>query len=365
MFRTRSQLPGPSLSARSFIVNHYSTYSEGSSDLDIILRGSIAAGHDALWISNHKVVIPPKKISLTGFQFTRGPPESSSKRSKPNVVEWNTSIDSSEDFFNLDDLEEFENTDLSFLVAGSTKRFRSEGFVEQPTSKRRRLEMASIRSVIPQPHILPSPSSAASKNSTTPAYSKSRPIAIAPHTLPLPDPLPFTRRSWIIPVRGNLPWPLATSAVVLSDSVDLPEPPDPTTHEEIAWTAAALTSLWSCLVLIRDKNTLGPLGLSFHVSQYFSSSSQQTELSGMGAQPFSMDSEPAPSTVSSSLRQVTVPLTMSDHIKIYHDAENSMQIRNILDAWAFQPMDGGSKIRLFKGARLVLLDERAKGILLS
>lgn len=86
----------------------------------------------------------------------------------------------------------------------------------------------------------------------------------------------------------------------------------------------------------------------------------------MGAQPVSQDSRVAPSTVSSS-RPANIPLNFLDHIKVYHDAANSMQLRNIIDAWAFEPGEEARprKIRLLVGARLVLLDERSKGVLVS
>jgi hypothetical protein len=153
----------------------------------------------------------------------------------------------------------------------------------------------------------------------------------------------------------------------LLDSTEPPEPPDSDTHEEIGWTVAALGSFWSFLLLIRKKGTAGPVGLSFNVSQNFSSGSQSTypELSGMGAQPITPDIGAAASMVSSS-RQLTMPITFVDHIKVYHDAANSMQLRNLLDAWAFQSGEAGAqKVRLLKGARLVLLDERSKGVLVS
>jgi hypothetical protein len=151
---------------------------------------------------------------------------------------------------------------------------------------------------------------------------------------------------------------------VLQDPDDLPEPPDPYTHEEIAWTAAALASLWSFLLLLRDKSPVGPLGLSFNVSSNIASDSQSTysEISGMGAQPLTFDNGAAASMVSSA-RPVPIPLTFIDHIKIYHDAAYSMQLRNLLDAWSFETGKAGApKIRVLKGSRLVLLDERSKGI---
>lgn len=68
-----------------------------------------------------------------------------------------------------------------------------------------------------------------------------------------------------------------------------------------------------------------------------------------------------------------MPLALIDHIKIYHDTRFTMAIRNILDAWRFDAVEGTTatgepnikKIRILKGARLVLLDERSKGVLVS
>ncbi|KAF7342046.1 hypothetical protein MVEN_01791900 [Mycena venus] len=371
MFRTRSQLPFGSSAARPIVVNQYSLYTESSSDQDLLLRGRLAVGHDILWINPNRglrgTLAGPAQIWSTAFELGWKPPKNNTERSLLNFSEWDGSIGSSDDIFSLDELQEFKNTDLSFLFLGNTKRLYSEGSLQERAPKRRKLDVASLRNVIPQPHVLPTIASVSTKKSSITAYSKSEPFPIPPHTLPLPDPLPYTRRSWVIPVRGSLPWQHATSAVVLLDSTDTPEPADPNAHEEIVWTAAALGSFWSFLLLLRDKSTVGPLGLSFHVSQNVTSNLQPTypELSGMGAQPLTQNTEAAASTMS-SLRPVAIPLTFIDHIKVYHDAAQSMQLRNLLDAWAFENGEAGtSRIRLLKGSRLVLLDERAKGIFVS
>ncbi|KAJ6591190.1 hypothetical protein DFH09DRAFT_1138900 [Mycena vulgaris] len=335
MFRTRSQLPPrPGFSAaRPIHVHEYSLVTEESFERDLLRIGHSAAGHDALWVSRDEVF--------------RGTPT--------------TQADSDDD---IKELEDFKSTDLSLLF-GTPKRSHSEEPFDEPPPKRRKLDVGSLRDVVPQPHALPSPGSVSTTILSIPPYSKSKPIPIAPHTLPLSAPPPYSRRSWVIPVRGVLPWQHATSAVLLLDSTDPPEPPDPIMHEEIAWTTPALRSFWSFLLLMRD---IHALGLSFNVSQYFSSNSQPTytDISGMGAQALSIGSRaPPPSTVSSSRQGIgVVPLSSLDHIKVYHDAAHSMRIRSILDAWAFEPGEG-EKIRLIKSARLVLLDERSKGVLVS
>ncbi|KAJ7031572.1 hypothetical protein C8F04DRAFT_1109799 [Mycena alexandri] len=367
MFRTRSQLPPGSSAARPIIVNDYALCTDSTSDYDLLVRGSLAAGHETVWINPNPREIPPTSVSSTSFKFTPKPPENSTKRSLPRLKEWNADVDFGDEVFNLNDLEEFQSTNLNFLFLGNTaKRSYSEVSLGEPPTKRRKLDVASLRNAIPQPHVFPSNST--QKQSSFTPYSRTKPIPIPPHALPLPEPLPYTRRSWVIPVRGTLPWWHATSAVVLLDPNALPEPPDPNTHEEIVWTTGALASFWSFLRLIRDKNTGGSLGLSFNVAHHVSSSNNSqpsyTELSGMGAQPqpfYTQDTGGASSVVSSVRQLAATPLTFLDHIKVYHDAVNSMQVRNLLDAWAFEA--GGDKIRLIKTSRLVLLDERSKGII--
>jgi hypothetical protein len=51
-----------------------------------------------------------------------------------------------------------------------------------------------------------------------------------------------------------------------------------------------------------------------------------------------------------------------DHIKIYHEWSRSLQIRSILHAWPFE--SGGHKIRLLVGAKLVLLDQKSRGVMI-
>ena len=112
-----------------------------------------------------------------------------------------------------------------------------------------------------------------------------------------------------------------------------------------------MRSFWSFLLAVRDANTLGPLALAYH------SSSRGAALDSKTSSPLEVD-----------------------HIKIYHDAPCAMLIRNVLDAWAFtmgathlddnagdpdttQPRS--QKIRVLKGAKLILLDDRSSAMLIS
>ena len=163
---------------------------------------------------------------------------------------------------------------------------------------------------------------------------------------------PYAQSVWIVPVRGVLPWRECSSAVVLSSSPSEgsdPLPPFSDNHE-IAWTHPSLLGFWSFLLAVRDANTLGPLALSFHTA----SSPDPDCVVANGSSP-------------SSLLEV-------DHVKIYHDSACAMLIRNVLDAWAYptgHPNDMGSdvepgprKIRVLKGTKLVLLDDRSKAIVI-
>ena len=57
-----------------------------------------------------------------------------------------------------------------------------------------------------------------------------------------------------------------------------------------------------------------------------------------------------------------------DYIKVNHDAPCRLYVRNALDAWSCEGRDTDGcvkKIRLLKGARLVLVDARSRGIQIS
>ncbi|KAJ7291040.1 hypothetical protein C8J57DRAFT_1163042 [Mycena rebaudengoi] len=363
MFRTRSQLPLGSAVPKTLLVTKYLLFPDESSDSDLIRIGESIAGrsHD-VWTNLSGRRDPPVQANTaSSFVFAQKPPPGNAQRHPPILKEWGAEIDSDE-IYDTSELEEFISTDLVYLEL-PIKRTNLGSINDEPPPKRRKLDTASLRNVIPQPHIFPSKASTTSVSSVPP-YSKTKPIPIPPHTHPLPAPSPYARRAWVIPARGSLPWRHATTAALLLDSTDLPEPPDPQSYNEIAWTASALASFWDFLLTIRERGKHGSIGISFNVSQYSSSSSQPTysEVSGMGAQVSSIDLQPAPSTASSV--PLSVPLMFTDHIKLYHEAPNSMQLRNILDAWVFESGEG-TKIRLLKGARLALLDERSKGVLVS
>jgi hypothetical protein len=90
-------------------------------------------------------------FSAACFEFASGPPVNDTKRSQTHLREWNADINSSDDIFNLNELEEFKSTDLTSLILGRTaKRSQSESPLQEPPSKRRKLDIASLRNAIPQ-----------------------------------------------------------------------------------------------------------------------------------------------------------------------------------------------------------------------
>jgi hypothetical protein len=143
------------------------------------------------------------------------------------------------------------------------------------------------------------------------------------------------------------------------------------------WSNLSILEFWKFLVAIKDAQTLGPISLSFHAaSPPVTQSLSVTQAAGC-------DSTAAQPPVPTRHPGSQSPLRILDHIKIYHDVRYAMYIRNVLDAWSF---DGGItslqnkgsvigmvgsdsaemvKIRVLKGSRLVLVDEKSKGVLVS
>lgn len=87
---------------------------------------------------------------LAAYEFAWGPPENAAQRSPPNLKEWNAAVNSTDDVFSLDELVEFKSTELDFLLLGSVKRVHPEEVVDEPSPKRRKLDVGSLRNVVPQ-----------------------------------------------------------------------------------------------------------------------------------------------------------------------------------------------------------------------
>lgn len=189
-------------------------------------------------------------------------------------------------------------------------------------------------------------------------------------------PSPHARSAWLVPIRGNLPWDDCTPAIILASSHKLPCPSQKTS-DPITWTHASLASFWAFLLNLRATCNVGPIGVSFHASrpplpQVGSSHNTVSSVLGLGNQAaFESRATTTPRSTATPTPSSRPPLSSVDHVKIYHKAPTAMYLRNALHVWAYQAeasIEHGEmpeKIRLLKGARLVLVDERSKGILIS
>jgi len=284
---------------------------------------------------------------------------------------------------------------------------------ERPT-KRRRLDTGFLHNIVPRPHYHQAPSADYSLSNVRllSAYVKSQPIPIPTYDLSKIQAYlnePYSRSAWIIPIRGILPWRGSTSAMILKDSETIPpngpSPISSVTVQEscITWTHSAIASFWDFLLAVQKAKTLGPISVSFHAAPTYASPilsmSTSTEpdinhvLWGENVTSKSSDGDAVPTSL------MTV-----DHVKIYHEVTYAMYLRNVLDAWGYhyQSLHNSSpqiasdeidanrvereddvtgrmkqtaapqlanakskKIRILKGALLVLVDDSLNGMLLS
>ncbi|KAJ3487409.1 hypothetical protein NLI96_g3568 [Meripilus lineatus] len=313
------------------------------------------------------------------------------------------------EIFRTEDLDEFESTDLTFIGAKATPREKcatvkgplppipptrrrtrtSRSRSQSPPRKRQRLENASLYRLIPLPHY-----HGIIGNETTVSHSgqqaddffhRSSPRVLrsqgARNVSQLLDD-PYARFAWVIPIRGTPPWEDCTGAVIACVSDSLSSLPTPPTSKDrdisgapyIVWTADSVRSLWDFLLKVREVNSLGLLALSFHAAPI---ASRLPTAAGPRNQPPQVATPYGPTHNCDNTSVSSV-----DHIKIYHDSQYTIAVRNVLHAWAFKysekptrgrqgevpdrPEDVGNltkKIRIFRGARLVLLDEIDEGIL--
>ncbi|OCH92742.1 hypothetical protein OBBRIDRAFT_409898 [Obba rivulosa] len=347
--------------------------------------------------------------------------------SSDSLLDWNSesAVLNQPEVFRMADLEEFQNTVLNHPIiqdrsrtAGITEgsdaeKPENEHILSQPRSAQRQNEVGPLHAIIPQPHFhgVPQPTTYHVRQTISfPPYQKAYPTALAPYT---PDTVQlllgrrFTRLAWIIPVRGALPWPKCTAACLLRSGSaphfsrsPLPIGPSPQLDDaekvrpEITWTRESLLSCWDFLLELRRVKSMGPLALAFHAAL----PSDAGSVLGHGQQ--SMSSGHQSTAVATA--PGTIPnLLFVDHIKVFHDSAYTMQLRNIIDVWGFQlddtqksperanvvphvhhpteqpeqtaqtnaaeatvPLSHPTKIRMFVGAKLALIDERSRGVMI-
>ncbi|KAG0697122.1 hypothetical protein DFH29DRAFT_164523 [Suillus ampliporus] len=284
------------------------------------------------------------------------------------------------------DLRDRQSRDITHYMTSSTDQLSLE-----PPTKRPRYDVASIANVIPQPHFVAGPSvdfPPLDRERLKP-YRKSEMSLIPPYdvaSIELFMNTLYNRAAWLIPVRGNLPWNHAACATILEPSqvsqrgVSPQLPSGPVLQHDgtsrITWTHHSIVHFWKFMISIQEAKNLGPISLSFHTapSDITFSLDSTLDLTGGGdnqrvrlAQLRASDN---PSDgFSDQLHHARLEAT--DYIKVYHDVKCSLFLRNILDAYQYIPEGtttnletGGSvtKIRVLKGARLVLIDDLARAV---
>ncbi|KAJ3981552.1 hypothetical protein F5890DRAFT_1534938 [Lentinula detonsa] len=378
-----------------------------------------------------------KNASSRFLTISAPPPDikfSQSARVADTVRNW-AEPPTAEEIFALDDLEEFESTDLSNLFhkndarSQGTKRptplnpeYSEPLNQDEPHKKFLRLDNGSLHRIIPQPHTKLSKSLIPPDFNVIKAYDRTLPIYLHPHLSSTNDDN-FGRRAWIIPARGFLPsaWTEAgaSSAVVLdTQHPDLSHSLDRITiGPTIKWSHLALAEFWKYLNTLRDLNNLGSLGISFHPAQSASVrlEREKEKLALLDSSEMQPGLHPPYTTLplssvivnlqsgQSSITSGTRPLSLRDcdYFKVYHDSNISMHLRRALDLFTFRldseeeeqseqsgefgmtfpessnssgltgKEEGGSMRRkkpkycLLRGARLVLVDDRSKGVLIA
>lgn len=220
-----------------------------------------------------------------------------------------------------------------------------------------------------------------------PHYPKAVPSPIAPYDAAAVNQLlscRFRRVAWLIPVRGSLPWDGASTAVILEETQVASRSPSPCLSVSaaqpgtITWTPNSLQHLWTFLESIQQARHLGPLSLSFHAAFVDAISARATASEPVWESNHPYYHQHSSRHTSSSSNDFATEICRTrledtDYIKIYHDVPYSLSLRNILDAYRYEPNNGqvpgrsganDRKIRILKGAHLVLADERSKAAFL-
>jgi hypothetical protein len=186
----------------------------------------------------------------------------------------------------------------------------------------------------------------------------------------------FRRAAWLIPVRGSLPWDGASTAVILEGTQVASRSPSPGLHVPaaqpcaITWTPDSLQHFWTFLGSVQQAKNLGPLSLSFCVAPAEASSTRDSISeplweSNYPYYPYSLSKHSAESSDDFTTDICRAYRDGIDHIQVFHDAPYTLSLRNILDAYQYEPANAevpgrsganDRKIRILKGARLVCMD---------
>ncbi|KAG1900196.1 uncharacterized protein F5891DRAFT_952454 [Suillus fuscotomentosus] len=267
--------------------------------------------------------------------------------------------------------------------------------LERPTT-RPRYHTASISNLIPQPHYVPGPHVGFRPldSEHLRPYRKTRPSLIAPFDLASAKLFLnsiYKRAAWLIPLRGILPWDGATCATILEpprvpqgdDISPLPSGPAPLCDgiSGITWTHSSIVHFWHFLISIQQAENLGSISIVFHSALSDTASTLDSALSltsGSGSWLVQPAQSRRSADLSGSFSDEDRQLEATDFIKVYHDTKYSFYLRNILDAYRYIPEETVSdserrnqvtglmtKVRVLRLARLVIVDDRSRAVLLS
>ena len=223
-------------------------------------------------------------------------------------------------------------------------------------------------------------------------------MPVPPQTAPSIEALfssTYARVAWLIPVRGLPPWDGVSGAYVTLGGhrairVSVPGPAEgqssPTSisgssgdsDSDIVWTHASLRQFWEFLRSCSETpgSVTGPLSLSFWAAPQSEHPDSPRGTVSSANLPANIETKMTPSNssppvpISPTLKS---RLAEIDYVKVYCDASRAMLVRQTLGQWAYKEdvsADGedlrvAAAIRILEYAKLILVNERGEGVLVS
>jgi hypothetical protein len=239
-----------------------------------------------------------------------------------------------------------------------------------------------------KPHYIPAP-----LKSSHPAVPRV-PLDVPPLFVPVPPQTKssietlfssiYSRVAWLIPVRGLPPWEdVSRGRVALSD-ISIPllgHDHLSTSTPDVVWTYSSFRQFWTFLRSCSETSgsETGPLSLSFWAAPRSDPTGTQRGSESSASPAYltaNRETEITPSDYSPLAPiAISVPksrLTDIDYVKVYCDAPRAMLVRRTLGEWAYKEGEYGEDqgntveaVRILELAKLVLVNERGEGVLIS
>ncbi|KAF8480013.1 hypothetical protein DFH94DRAFT_739716 [Russula ochroleuca] len=305
------------------------------------------------------------------------------------MEEWDTRPLESENFSTAD-LEPFGSSPLAVPKEGRNRPWSGSSSPRRPPTKRKKVEedMGPLDELIPLPHYIPAP--------LKPWHPALPHVLLDVSTFFVPVPPQtkssiealfssiYSRVAWLIPVRGLPPWEGVSRGRVALGDISLSSLGhghlSTSSDSDIVWTYSSFRQFWTFLrsSLETAGSVTGPLSLSFCAAP-------RSDPTGMprGSEPSAtsvylpanreteiMPSDPSP--LVPIARASKSRLADIDYVKVYCDAPRTMLVRRTLGEWEYK--EGGhveapgnlvEAIRILEFAKLVLVNERGEGLLIS